>query len=85
MLQSLFNKVAIKKRLQHRCFPVKFSKNMYFEEQMWTTVSKKINICLIVKVILIRRIKLLNNNINKKKSMRENLTSEDMWHKNCRR
>ena len=33
---------------------------------------------------LLRGIKLLNNNINKKKSMFENLTSEVMWHKNYR-
>ena len=46
MLESLFNKVAdpkfynfIKKRLQHRCFPVniaKFLKTPYFEEHLRT-------------------------------------------------
>ena len=30
-------------------------------------VSEKIDICLIVKVFLLRRIKLLNSNVNKKK------------------
>ena len=49
LLESLFNKVAgiqsyyfIKKRLQHRCFPVKFAKflkNTYFEENVRTTLS----------------------------------------------
>ena len=34
---------------------------------------------------LLRRIRLLNDNVNKKKSMCENVTSEVMWHKNCRR
>ena len=31
----------IKERVQHRCFPVKFTKftNTYFEEQLWTTAS----------------------------------------------
>ena len=59
-LESLFNKVAglkvcgfIKKRLQHRCFPMKFAKflffkkiisyeilkNTYFEEHLQTTTS----------------------------------------------
>ena len=49
LLKSLFNQVAglqvcnfIKKRLQHRRFPVrsvKFFKSTYFEEQLWTTSS----------------------------------------------
>ena len=37
-----FVKNFIKKRLQHRCFPVKFAKffkNTYFEEHLWTTAS----------------------------------------------
>ena len=48
MLEYLFNKVAglkprnfIKKRLQHRCFPVNIdkclSKNTYFEEHLGIT------------------------------------------------
>ena len=60
-------------------------KSTYFEEHLWATVSKRINTCLIVKVLFLRRIKLLNNNANQKKCMCENLTSEVMWHKNCRR
>ena len=48
MLESRFNEVAglkicnfIKKRLQHKCFPVKFQifKNTYFEEHLQTTAS----------------------------------------------
>ena len=42
-------------------------KNTYFEELLWTTASKKIGICSIVKVLLLRRIKLLNSSVNKKK------------------
>ena len=60
-------------------------KNTYFEEHLWTTASKNINICLTVKVLVLRGIKLLNINVNKKKNMCENLTSEVMWHKNCSR
>ena len=37
----------------------------YFEENL-RTASKKINICLIVKVLFFRRIKLLNRSVNKK-------------------
>ena len=49
VLESLFNNAAdlqvcdfIKKRLQHRCFPViiaKFFKNTYFEEHLQTAAS----------------------------------------------
>ena len=48
MLKSLFNKVSglqpfnfIKKRFQHRSFPLKFRifKNTYFEERLRTAVS----------------------------------------------
>ena len=41
ILESLFNNF-IKKKLQHRCFPVnisKFFKNIYFEEHLRTAVS----------------------------------------------
>ena len=42
-------------------------------------VSEKINICLIVKVLLLRRImEKVFNNVNKIKSTCENLTSEVM-------
>ena len=50
MLASLFNKIAglqaynfIKKRLQHRCFPVKFVKSIldtHFKEHLRTTASR---------------------------------------------
>ena len=40
----------------------------YFEEQLLTTASKNINICLTIKVLLLLRIKLLNSNVNKKKA-----------------
>ena len=46
VLESLFNKFAvlkdckfIKKRLQHRCFPVNIFKNSYFEEHLRTAAS----------------------------------------------
>ena len=64
LLQSLFDKVSIKKRFQHRCFSVKFAK-----EDLRTTTSKKINICLIVNVFLLRKIKLLNKNVNNNTSI----------------
>ena len=49
----------------------------YFE------ASKKINICLIVKVLLLRRVKLLNNNVIKEK---KHVRKFDIRiHKNCRR
>ena len=49
--ESLFENVAgsrkacnfIKKKLQHRCFPLKFAKffeNTYFEKHLWTTASR---------------------------------------------
>ena len=51
-LESLFNKVAdlkvwnfIEKRLQHRCFPVKFAKsfkNTHFEEHLLRAASGKL-------------------------------------------
>ena len=50
MLASLFNKIAalqgcnfIKKRLQHRCLPVKFVKSIldtYFKEHLRATASR---------------------------------------------
>ena len=49
-----------------------------FKSTYFTTASKKINICLIVEVLLFHRIKLLNSNVNKKKIMCKNLTSEVM-------
>ena len=75
------------KRLCWSLFLVKLQvfKNTYFEEHLWMTASKKIDICLIVKVISHRRAKLLNSDVNKKNSMCENFTSEVMWNKNCRR
>lgn len=45
-------------------------------------VSEKNNVCLIIKVLLLRRIKLFNNNLNKKEKhmrkfdVRSNLTQE---------
>ena len=51
MLESLFNEVAdlkacdfIKKRLQYRCYPVKFAKFLrtpYLEDNLQTTASVK--------------------------------------------
>ena len=39
--------------------------NNYFEAQhLWTTACKKVSICLIVKILLLRRIKILNSNVN---------------------
>ena len=50
MLESLFNKFTglqtgnlIKKRLQHKCFPVniaKIFKSIYFKGHLWTTTSR---------------------------------------------
>ena len=71
-LESLFNKIA-------------GFRNKYFEEHLWRTASKNINIFLTVRVPLLRRIKLLNSNVNKKKNICEKLTPEVMWHNNCRR
>ena len=42
-------------------------KNTYFEEHLWTTACKNINICLLFKVLFLCRIKILNSNGNKKK------------------
>ena len=42
-------------------------KKSYVEEHLRTTVCRKINICLIVKIILLRRIKILNSSVNKEK------------------
>ena len=45
MLESLFNRVAgqacnfIKKRLQHRCFPVNIAKRQHFEEYLRTCLE----------------------------------------------
>ena len=64
LLQSLFDKISIKKRLQHRCFSAKFA-----EEDLRTTTSKKLNFCLIVNVFLLRKIKLLNKNVNNNTSI----------------
>ena len=52
---AIFNKIAA------------FLKNTFFEEHLWTTACKKINIFFIVKVLLLRTIKPLNSNGNKKK------------------
>ena len=69
-------KVFLKVSQENRKTPVLVSlfkiklqvfKNTYFEELLWTTASKKINICSIVKVLLLRRIKLLKSSVNKKK------------------
>ena len=61
-------------------FTVWFQFNLLFVFRLF--VFKKITICLIIKVLFLRRISLLNN-VNKKKIICENLTSEVMWHKYC--
>ena len=70
---------------KHLCWSLFLMKLQVFKSTYFTTASKKINICLIVEVLLFHRIKLLNSNVNKKKIMCKNLTSEVMWHENCRR
>ena len=62
-------KVFLEKHLCWSLFLIKLHvfKNTYFEEYLWTTTCKKINTCLIVKVLLLCKIKILNSNVNKKK------------------
>ena len=43
LMESLFNQNFIKKRLKHRCFPVKFAKSLrkaFFKEHFRTTILK---------------------------------------------
>ena len=60
-------------------------KNTYFEKHLWTTASKKTNICLIVEVLLLRRIKLLNSNVNKKKNHVRKFDVRSHMTRDCRR
>ena len=41
--------------------------NLFLIKLQVTTASRKINICLIIKVLLLCRIKLSNSNVDKKK------------------
>ena len=45
---------------KYLCWSLFLEKLQAFYEHLGTTCSKKINICLIVKALLLRRIKLLN-------------------------
>ena len=49
------------------CWSYFLIKLQAFCEYLGTIASKKIDICLTIKVLLLRRINLLNNNVNKKK------------------
>ena len=47
--------------------------NLFLIKLQVTTASRKINICLIIKVLLLCRIKLSNSNVDKKKKACEKI------------
>ena len=79
----LWNLVFLKITGKHMCW-ISF-KRTHILRNTCERLLLNINICLTATVLLHRRIKLLNSNVNKKKNMCEYLTSGVTWHKNCRR